>query len=116
MPRRDKSEYDEYDDEDEIERPRRRGRRRDPLDDPSMGYVLPVNVSGWAIAAGYLALFSVLCLPSPAALFCGIMAVRDIRRKPKRHGLGRAWFGIVMGGIGTLASGAIVVALILDRK
>jgi hypothetical protein len=58
-------------------------------------------VSGWAIAAGYLALFSVLCLPAPFALLAGIMAMREMYRDPSKHGMGRAKFGIVMGGIGT---------------
>lgn len=56
----------------------------------------------WAIAAGYLGLFSVLCLPGPLALFCGIMAVREINRNPKKHGMGRAIFGIVMGAFATV--------------
>jgi hypothetical protein len=70
-------------------------------DDPAMRLILPVGTSAWAIAAGYLALFSVLCLPSPLALLCGIMAIREMRRDPTKHGMGRAIFGILMGGIGT---------------
>lgn len=70
--------------------------------DYALSMVLPINRSGWAIAAGYLALFSVLCLPAPFALFCGIMALRDLKRQPHLQGAGRAWFGIVMGAIGTL--------------
>ena len=77
-------------------------------DDELMRFLLPVGRSGWAIAAGYLGLVSVLCLPAPLALLTGIVAVRDIRRHPKKAGLGRAYFGIVMGGLGTL-----VLALIL---
>ena len=70
--------------------------------DYALSMVLPLNRSGWAIAAGYLALFSVLCLPAPFALFCGIMALRDLKRQPHLQGAGRAWFGIVMGAIGML--------------
>ncbi len=70
-------------------------------DDPAMRLIMPVGTSGWAIAAGYLALFSLLCLPSPLALFAGIMAIREMRRDPSKHGMGRAVFGIIMGGIGT---------------
>ena len=77
-------------------------RGRNLRDDGLVRLVLPVGRSGWAIAAGYLGLFSVLLLPAPLALFTGIMAVRDIRRNPDKHGMGRAIFGIVMGGI-TLA-------------
>jgi hypothetical protein len=67
-----------------------------------MRMILPVGLSGWAIASGYLALFSVLCLPAPFALWTGILAVREIKRNPKKHGMGRATFGIVMGSIGTV--------------
>jgi hypothetical protein len=71
-------------------------------DDPGMRLLLPVGRSLWAIASGYLGLLSVLCLPAPFALFTGLMAVREIRQNPKKHGMGRAVFGIIMGGIGTL--------------
>lgn len=62
-------------------------------------YLLPVGRSSWAIAAGYLALFSVLLIPAPIALFCGIMALRDIASHPEKIGKPRAWFGIIMGGV-----------------
>jgi hypothetical protein len=64
--------------------------------------LLPVGRSGWAIAAGYLGLFSVLFVPAPLALILGIVAIRDIRKHPQRHGLGRAIFGLVMGGLFTI--------------
>ena len=70
--------------------------------DPALSMVIPINRSGWAIAAGYLALVSVLCFPAPIALFCGIMALRDLKRQPHLQGAGRAWFGIVMGVLFTL--------------
>ena len=81
-------------------------------DDPMMRALLPVGRSGWAIAAGYLALFSVLLVPAPFALLTGILAIRDIRRNPKKHGMGRAVFGIVMGSLGTI----LLVALFVLRK
>ncbi|MEO8373489.1 MAG: DUF4190 domain-containing protein [Candidatus Solibacter sp.] len=74
-----------------------------PQNDAAMRAILPVGRSGWAIAAGYLALFSILLLPAPFALACGLMAMRAIRRNPAKHGMGRAIFGIVMGTLGTLA-------------
>jgi hypothetical protein len=77
--------------------------------------ILPVGRSGWAIAAGYLALFSVLIVPAPFALFCGVMAVRDIRRNPSRHGMGRAVFGLVMGGLGVVVLLA-AIAYHLSRR
>jgi hypothetical protein len=67
-----------------------------------MRWVLPVGTSGWAIAAGYLGLFSLLCLPGPLAIFCGIMAIRELRRNPRLSGWGRAIFGLVLGTMGTL--------------
>ena len=78
-------------------------RRRQPDigADAGMRLLLPVGRSAWAIAAGYLGLMSVMCVPAPLALFCGIMAVREMRRDPSKHGMSRAIFGIVMGGIGT---------------
>lgn len=69
--------------------------------------LLPVGRSGWAIAAGYLGLFSVTGLIAPLAVIISILAIWDINRskslgKPK-HGLGRAIFGLVMGLLGTIA-------------
>lgn len=71
-------------------------------DDPAMRMLLPVGRSGWAIAAGYLGLFSLMILPAPLALFCGLMAIRDIRRYPEKHGMGRAIFGLIVGAIGSV--------------
>lgn len=62
--------------------------------------MLPVGRSGYAITAGYLALFSVLILPAPLAFIFGILAYRDIKKNPEKHGMGRAWFGIIMGILG----------------
>ena len=67
-----------------------------------MRWVLPVGTSGWAIAAGYLGLFSIACLPGPIAILCSIMAIRDLRRNPRLSGWGRAIFGLVLGTLGTL--------------
>ena len=71
-----------------------------------MRLLMPVGISGWAIAASYLGLVSVLLIPAPLALITGILAVRDIRRSrgtaKQKHGMGRAVFGIVMGALFTL--------------
>ena len=66
-------------------------------DDVAMRLLLPVGQSGWAIASGYLGLVSILMLPAPFAIICGILAIREIRRNPRKHGMGRAIFGIAMG-------------------
>ena len=101
-PRRPRRRRDEDDAEDD--RPRRRWPREEPEmgEDPALRMLFPVGRSGWAIASGYLGLISVLCLPSPLALFTGIMALREMKRNPKKHGMGRAIFGLVMGSIGTI--------------
>jgi hypothetical protein len=62
-------------------------------------WIVPVGRSGHAIAAGYLGLLSVLGFPAPFALLFGILALADIKKHPQKRGKGRAWFGIVMGGI-----------------
>jgi hypothetical protein len=77
--------------------------------DPAMRAILPVGRTPLSIIAGYLGLTALLCLPAPLALGIGIWAVVDLKKKPGMHGMGRAVFGIVMGGIGTAA---LVIGLI----
>ena len=84
-------------------------------DDAAMRLVLPVGRSGWAIAAGYLGLFSLLGIFGPPALVCGLLAIRDIRQHPEKHGLGRAWFGIVMGILGSIAVVAAIVMALMPK-
>jgi hypothetical protein len=71
-------------------------------DDPTMRLLLPVGRSGWAIAAGYLALVSVLLIPAPFALITGVIAIAEMHRNPSKHGMGRAVFGVMAGGIGSV--------------
>lgn len=74
-----------------------------PTDQPSsLHWIVPVETSGLAIIAGYLGLFAILGVFAPFALLFGILALRDINANPKKHGRGRAIFGIVMGVIGSL--------------
>ena len=114
---------EDYDDD----RPRRRRRRyRDDDDDDyegedigqnaGMRMLLPVGRSVWAIVAGYMGLLSVLCFPAPIALITGIIAVIDIKRNPKKHGMGRAIFGIIMGGLVTIGLIVAAVAALLQRR
>lgn len=70
-------------------------------DSAAMRMLLPVGRSGLAIAAGYAGLFALLVVPAPLALLLGILAVRDLRKNPTKHGMGRAVFGIITGAIGT---------------
>ncbi|MBX9788615.1 MAG: DUF4190 domain-containing protein [Pirellulales bacterium] len=77
--------------------------------------LLPVGRSILAIHAGYLGLFAVLIFPAPIALLVGVLAVIDIRRHPKKHGLGRAIFGIVMGAAGTILLIVGVISMVAGR-
>lgn len=67
-----------------------------------MQWLLPVGRSGWAIAAGYLGLLSLIPIFAPFALATGIIALRDLKKNPHRTGYGRAIFGVVMGSIFTV--------------
>lgn len=82
-------------------------------DDFGTRLLLPVGRSGWAIAAGYLGLFSLIVLPAPIALIISLVAIRHIRKHRNdahpKHGMGRAIFGLIMGVLGT---GVIVFFLI----
>ena len=101
-PRR-RRDLDDADNDYEDDRPRRRRRPPpDSMDDPAIGLLLPVNTSVIAILAGYMGLFSVLCLPAPISLILGIVALRQLKKKPRLRGKGRAIFAIVMGTIFTL--------------
>lgn len=82
-------------------------------DDPAMRVLLPVGQSPHAIAAGYLGLFSLLCFPAPFAILFGVLALRDIKRNPSRHGRGRAIFGLVMGVAVLIGYPALVFAISL---
>ena len=64
--------------------------------------IVRTHTSGWAIAAGYVGLFAVLCFPAPIALILGIIALRTCNKRSLK-GSGRAIFAIVMGGLFLLA-------------
>jgi hypothetical protein len=83
--------------------------------DPGMRLLLPVGRSGWAIAAGYLGLISVLVIPAPLALITGILAIREMHLDPKKHGMGRAIFGIIMGALGTIVLLLVLVMLVVEK-
>jgi hypothetical protein len=82
-------------------------------DSAMMRAILPVGRSGWAIASGYLALIMVT---APLAVITGILAIRDIRRNPHKHGMGRAIFGIVFGGLVTAFYVFILVVTASAKK
>jgi hypothetical protein len=70
--------------------------------------LLPVGRSGLAVAAGYAGLFALLIFPAPLALLLGVLAIFDIKRNPEKHGMGRAIFAVIVGGLG---SGVLAIAL-----
>jgi hypothetical protein len=82
-------------------------------DDQTMRMLIPIDRSGLAIAAGYLGLFSILYVFAPFALILGILAIRDIKKHPEKHGMGRAIFGVVMGAIFTVVLLIFIIALIV---
>lgn len=67
-----------------------------------LALVVPVGRSGWAIAAGYFGLLSILILPAPLAIWFGVLAIRDIKKNPEKLGIVRAWFGILAGSFAIL--------------
>jgi hypothetical protein len=65
--------------------------------DAATRWLLPVGRSGFAIAAGYLGLLSLIPFLAPLALVFAGLAIWDLRRHPEKSGWGRVVFGGVMG-------------------
>lgn len=101
-------------DSDLSESPRPRRSRARMEDDAAMRFILPVGRSGWAIAAGYLGLVSILLIPAPMAIICSILAILDMKKNPEKHGMGRAVFGL-MAGIGGSILLVIVVVVLMSK-
>jgi hypothetical protein len=81
-------------------------RRRD--DGGALNLLLPMAPqSGFAIAAGYLGLFSFFMVTAPLAIIFGVLGLRDIKAHPEKRGVGRAITGIVLGSLCTLFYGWI---------
>jgi hypothetical protein len=88
---------------------------RPPSDDPALRLVIPIGQSPWAIAAGYVGLFSIaICFLGPVAVLFGILALRQIKRNPQMHGSYRAIIGIVLGTLSTLGLVALIVGLLSE--
>ncbi len=86
-----------------------------PLEDnPAIRMLIPIGRSPLAIAAGYAGLFAMACFPAPIALVLGILAIRDIKAHPEKHGMGRAVFGLVMGILFTLPLIVVLLAAVFD--
>lgn len=66
----------------------------------SLKWLVPINVSPYAVVSCYSGLLGLfLFLPSIIAIPFGIIALRDLKRKPYLSGKGRAWFGLITGSI-----------------
>jgi hypothetical protein len=85
-----------------------------PTNDRALEWVLPINRSGLAIAAGYLGLVTIpVVIAGPVAVLLGILALRDIKQHPEKRGKGRAWFGIVYGGLAAIVAVLYVVFVVV---
>ena len=83
-----------------------------PLEDePGMRWILPVGQSVWSIVAGYLGLFSLICIPAPLALLVSLIAIWHLKKNPRLSGWGRAIFGLVMGLLGTIGFAIFFITL-----
>ncbi|MEO8706484.1 MAG: GYF domain-containing protein [Kofleriaceae bacterium] len=84
-----------------------------PGADPGLNLLLPIGPqSGFAIAAGYLGLFSFFPILAPLAIIFGVLALRDLKAHPEKRGMGRAVTGITLG---TVAIIVIVLIVALRR-
>ena len=110
-PRRKRPRHDEEEDDDDDEEYRRKQRkiarrRTNPDEDLATGLLVPVGVSGWAMAAFFCSLFG--CIPivgaplAIAAFALGIVALVKRRRESTYGAVTgniRAVIGICLGGI-----------------
>jgi len=76
---------------------------RRPQHDAMDRLLLPVGRTPSAVAAGYLGLFAFFPLvglvAGVLAVLLGRKALRVIEKDPSLSGKGRAWFGIIAGGL-----------------
>lgn len=93
-------------------------RPRGPAPSTMDRMLLPVGRPASAIAAGYLALFSILPLvgliPAILAVACGATALKAIRLDPELSGKGRAWFGILFGGTTSVLTILFIVFMVFQ--
>ena len=80
-------------------------------DNAALRLLVPIGRSGWAISAGYLGLLSLIPFVGLLALVLGIVAVCELKKHPDKHGAGRAWFGIIAGGLSVLIYGIFFAAI-----
>lgn len=89
---------------------------RRPKHDAVDRMLLPVGRPVSAIAAGYLGLVSFFpalgILTGILGVVVGFMALKTLKRDPELSGAGRAWFGIIAGGLFALAQVVVIIVLI----
>ena len=66
-----------------------------PTDD-HLVHVLPINRSGWAIAAGYMGIFSFIPFVGYAGVAVSAIGAWHLKRNPKKLGWGRVITGFVV--------------------
>jgi hypothetical protein len=67
-----------------------------PPTNAGLDYLVPVNRSGWAIAAGYLGLFSFIPGFCYAGAVVSLYAAIHLKRHPESRGWGRVITGLVI--------------------
>jgi hypothetical protein len=77
--------------------------------------ILPIGVSGYALVAGYLGLFSIIPSIGPLALIFALLAMRDLKKRPQLHGWARVIVGLVMGIFGTVLTAIVFLPLLIGR-
>lgn len=96
--------------------------RRENAPTPSAAdrMLMPVGRPPSAIAAGYLGLLSFLplvgILLGLMAVIFGVRALGQINRDEGLSGRGRAWFGIIVGGLVILAQVALIVVIVIEES
>ena len=81
--------------------------------------LMPVGRPTSAIVAGYmglLAFFPLIGIPlGLTGVVAGVTALKRINREPELRGRGRAWFGIVLGGLMALVWSAFIVLFFIEE-
>jgi Domain of unknown function (DUF4190) len=99
----------------EIDEPRPRQGGDASLEE-GLKWLLPISRSGWAIAAGYLGLFAIVpvlgLIFGLLAILCGVLGIREMKRKPRLSGQGRAIFGIIMGSLSFILHVIAIVGIV----
>ena len=87
-------------------------------------FIIPTNVSPWAIGACYAGLVG-FCLPFIGLIFAipaVLMAIIALRKAKTGTSYGavtsnvRAWIGLVLGGLAVVGWGGLLVYVLLQRR